>query len=83
MSRILTKTTFTIGLLIMLLAIPALGATVNKSVKVEAGAEASGATSVNGNVSIGENARVTGNVKTVNGTLTRFIANSVKASSNE
>ncbi|MGB5491056.1 MAG: hypothetical protein WBM76_09555 [Woeseiaceae bacterium] len=69
MSRILTKTTFTVGLLIMLLAVPALGATVNKSVKVEAGAEASGATSVNGSISVGENARVTGNVKTVNGTI--------------
>ncbi len=69
MSRIFTKSTFTIGLLIMLLALPALGATVNKSVKIEAGAEASGATSVNGSISVGENARVTGNVKTVNGTI--------------
>lgn len=69
MSRILTKTTFTVGLLIMLLSVPALGATVNKSVKVEAGAEASGASSVNGSISIGEDAMVTGNVKTVNGTI--------------
>jgi len=69
MFKISTKATFTVGLLIMLLAVPALGATVNKSVKIEAGAEASGATSVNGSISIGENARVTGNVKTVNGTI--------------
>ncbi|MGI9236617.1 MAG: hypothetical protein ACR2QZ_04430 [Woeseiaceae bacterium] len=69
MSRTLTKTTFTIGLLVMLLAVPAMGATINKSVKVEPGAEASGATSVNGSISVGEDAMVTGNVKTVNGTI--------------
>lgn len=69
MSRIFTKSTFTIGLLMLLLAVPAMAASINKSVKVEAGAEAGGATSVNGSISIGENARVTGNVKTVNGTI--------------
>jgi len=69
MSRILTKTVFTIGLLIMLLSVPALGASVNKSVKVPPGTEASGATSVNGSISVGEDAIVTGNVKTVNGTI--------------
>ena len=69
MCRILTKTTFTVALLIMLMAVPALGASVNKSVKIEANSEASGATSVNGSISIGENAIVTGNVKTVNGTI--------------
>lgn len=69
MTRIFSKSTFTIGLLIMLLAVPALGASVNKSVKIDAGAEASGASSVNGSISVGENARVTGNVKTVNGTI--------------
>ncbi|MGI9249476.1 MAG: hypothetical protein ACR2QI_10695 [Woeseiaceae bacterium] len=69
MSRTLTKTTFTVGLLILLMAVPALGATVNKSVKIEANSEAGGASSVNGSISIGENAVVTGNVKTVNGTI--------------
>lgn len=69
MSRILSKTAFTVGLLMLLMAVPALGATVNKSVKVEPGAEAGGASSVNGSISIGEDARVTGNVKTVNGTI--------------
>ncbi|MCP5093199.1 MAG: hypothetical protein GY949_19985 [Gammaproteobacteria bacterium] len=69
MSKFLTKTTFTAGLLFMLMALPALGATVNKSVKIEAGSEASGASSVNGSISVGENAVVTGNVKTVNGTI--------------
>ncbi len=69
MSRILTKSTFTIGLLFLLMALPALGASVNKSVKIEANTEASGASSVNGSISVGENAVVTGNVKTVNGTI--------------
>lgn len=69
MSRFVTKSAFTIGLLIILLAVPALGATVNKSVKIDAGSESSGASSVNGSISVGENAVVTGNVKTVNGTI--------------
>lgn len=69
MSRTLIKSAFTVGLLMLLLAVPAMGATINKSVKIEPGAEASGATSVNGSISIGEDAMVTGNVKTVNGTI--------------
>jgi len=64
-----TKTAFTIGLLVLLMAVPALGATVNKSVKIEAGSESGGASSVNGSISVGEDAVVTGNVKTVNGTI--------------
>jgi len=52
-----------------LMAVPALGATVNKSVKIEPGSKSSGATSVNGSISVGEDAVVTGNLKTVNGTI--------------
>lgn len=69
MTRFVTKTAFTVGLLFMLLAIPALGATVNKSIKIGAGEESSGASSVNGSISVGEDAIVTGNLKTVNGTI--------------
>jgi DUF4097 and DUF4098 domain-containing protein YvlB len=69
MSRFDTKSVFTIGLLFMLLAVPAMAATINKSVKIEAGAESGGASSVNGSISVGEDAVVTGNVKTVNGTI--------------
>jgi len=65
----MTKTVFTVGLLAMLMAVPALGATLNKSVKIEPGSESSGATSVNGSITVGENAVVTGNVKTVNGSV--------------
>lgn len=69
MAKMMTKTAFTIGLLLMLMAVPALGATLNKSIKIEAGGESSGATSVNGSITIGENAVVTGDVKTVNGSI--------------
>lgn len=69
MDRIVTKTAFTIGLLILLMSVPALGASINKSVKIGAGEEAGGATSVNGSITVGESATVTGNLKTVNGTI--------------
>lgn len=81
MSRAITKTAFTIGLLIMLMAVPAIGATVNKSVKIEAGSEAGGASSVNGSITVGENAVVTGNVKTVNGTIRVDEGASIEAAS--
>ncbi len=61
------KSAFTVGLLTMLLSLPAFGASINKSVKIGAGEESGGASSVNGSVSVGANAVVTGNVKTVNG----------------
>jgi DUF4097 and DUF4098 domain-containing protein YvlB len=69
MIKLMNKTTFTVGLLLMLMAVPALGATVNKSIKIAAGEESSGASSVNGSISVGENAVVSGNLKTVNGTI--------------
>jgi DUF4097 and DUF4098 domain-containing protein YvlB len=53
----------------MLLTVPAFGASINKSVKVEPGAESSGASSVNGSITVGENAVVTGEVNTVNGSI--------------
>ncbi|MGB5332086.1 MAG: hypothetical protein WBM80_00845 [Woeseiaceae bacterium] len=81
MSRVITKTAFTIGLLIMLMAVPAIGATVNKSVKIEPGSEAGGASSVNGSITVGENAVVTGTVKTVNGTIRVDEGASIEAAS--
>jgi len=69
MARLVTKTAFTIGLLVLLLSVPALGASINKSVKVGAGEESGGATSVNGSITVGESATVTGNLKTVNGAI--------------
>ncbi len=67
MSRVLVKSAFTVGLLLMLLAVPAVGASVNKSIKIEAGSESDGASSVNGSVTVGAGAVVTGTLKTVNG----------------
>lgn len=68
-TRYTGKSAFTIGLLFVLMSVPAFAASVNKGVKVEPGATADGATSVNGSITIGEYAVVTGNVKTVNGTI--------------
>lgn len=69
MARLMSKSAFTIGLLAMLLSVPAFGASINKSIKIGAGEEAGGATSVNGSISVGADAVVTGNLKTVNGTI--------------
>ena len=69
MARFATKTAFTVGFLILLMAVPALAVSVNKSIKIAAGEESDGASSVNGSISIGEDAVVTGNVKTVNGSI--------------
>ncbi len=69
MARIMTKTVFTVGLLVMLMAVPAFGMSMNKSVKIAAGSESDGASSVNGSISIGENAVVSGDVSTVNGAI--------------
>ncbi len=69
MTKIATKTVFTVGLLILLMSVPALGASINKSVKIGAGEESGGASSVNGSITVGESATVTGNLKTVNGTI--------------
>ena len=69
MAKYATKTTFTVGLLILLMAVPALGATVNKSIKIDDGEESRGATSVNGSITVGDNAVVTGGLTTVNGKI--------------
>ena len=67
MSKFVIKSAFTIGLLSMLMAVSVASASVNKSVKIEAGSEADGASTVNGSVTIGDGAVVTGSVSTVNG----------------
>jgi DUF4097 and DUF4098 domain-containing protein YvlB len=69
MAKYVSKTAFTIGLLVLLMAVPALGASVNKSIDIAAGEESDGATSVNGSISVGENAVVTGGLRTVNGSI--------------
>ena len=69
MARYASKTAFTIGLLVLLMAVPALGASVNKSINIAAGEESGGATSVNGSIRVGENAIVSGGLRTVNGSI--------------
>jgi len=66
--KVMTKAVFTVGLLALLIVVPAFGS-VNKSVKIEAGSDSSGATSVNGSITIGADAVVTGDVRTVNGSI--------------
>lgn len=69
MAKFVTKTAFTVALLIVLMSVPAFGASINKSVKIGPGEESGGATSVNGSISVGDSAIVNGNLKTVNGTI--------------
>ena len=69
MAKTMNKTVFTIGLLVLLMSVPAFGASVNKSIKIGAGEEADGATSVNGSITVGADAVVTGGVRTVNGSV--------------
>lgn len=69
MAKIATKTVFTIGLLTLLMAVPAFGASINKSVHIGDGEESGGATSVNGSITIGSDAVVSGGVRTVNGSI--------------
>lgn len=69
MSKFLIKSAFTIGLLAMLLSVPVYGASVNKSIKIAPGAESDGESSVNGSITVGEGATVTGGLNTVNGKI--------------
>ena len=72
MGKILSKTTMTVVMVAMLalaVAVPAHGASVNKSVKIAAGSESGGASSVNGSISVGAGAVVTGDLNTVNGRI--------------
>jgi len=69
MAKFVPKSAFTVGFLILLMSVPALGASINKSIKIAAGEESEGATSVNGSITVGADATVTGNLKTVNGSI--------------
>lgn len=69
MSKVLIKSVITITFLAMLMAVPVYGASVNKSIKVAAGGESSGESSVNGSITVGEGAVVTGSLGTVNGAI--------------
>ena len=72
MSNSWNKTALSIGLIILLtlpLALPASAGSVNKSIRIDAGATVDEASSVNGSVTVGDGATVTDEVSTVNGTI--------------
>lgn len=70
MTKSAIKSIITVGLLVLLvMTIPAHAGSVNKSVRVEAGSQSDGASSVNGSVTVGEGATVNGDVETVNGSI--------------
>jgi DUF4097 and DUF4098 domain-containing protein YvlB len=66
--KAMTKTVFTIGLLALLMVVPAFGS-INKSISIDAGSDSDGASSVNGSITVGADAVVTGDVETVNGSI--------------
>ncbi|MFQ5549357.1 MAG: hypothetical protein ACE5FV_13760 [Woeseia sp.] len=57
------------GLFFLYQAPPAYALSINKSVKIDAGSQADGASTVNGSISVGTGATVTGSLETVNGTI--------------
>ncbi len=69
MSKNLKITTLSVALLGLLLVAPANALDINESINIAAGSEASGASTVNGSVTVGNGATVTGNVETVNGSI--------------
>ncbi len=81
MAKFMTKTVFTVGLLVMLMAVPVFGMSMNKSIEIEAGSESDGASTINGSISIGEKAVVSGDVSTVNGAIRVDSGASIKSAS--
>lgn len=69
MNKVVVKSVFTVSLLAMLMAVPVYGASSNKSIKIDAGSESDGATTVNGSISVGDGAVVTDTLRTVNGRI--------------
>ncbi len=71
MTIVTKKSLFTIALLaiFILAAAPVQAHSVNKSVRIDAGETVDEASSVNGSITVGEGATVTGEVSTVNGSI--------------
>ncbi len=72
MKNILSKSTIAVSLLTVLalsIAVPANAHNVNKSVKIGDGDTSSGESSVNGSITVGSGAIVTGDLDTVNGRI--------------
>lgn len=70
MVKYMNKSAFTVGLLVLLLSAPAFAdSSINKSIKIGSGETTDGASSVNGSISVGSDATVTGGISTVNGSI--------------
>ena len=69
MSRILDGTRFATLLMALMMAFAAQAGSVNKSIKVAAGEQSGGESTVNGSISVGAGATVSGDLSTVNGTI--------------
>ncbi|HWM28479.1 MAG TPA: hypothetical protein VNQ14_08480 [Woeseiaceae bacterium] len=62
-------TSIVAAFLALALVTPALGFNLNKSIKVEAGSESDGHSTVNGSITVGSEAIVNGGLETVNGAI--------------
>jgi len=69
MPKKLRIATLSVGLLALMLVTPAHATGINESVNIAAGSEAKGASTVNGSITVGSGATVTGSVETVNGSI--------------
>ena len=69
MNKVLVKSAFTVSLLLILMAVPVYGANVNKSLSIAAGGQSDGESTVNGSITVGDGATITGGLKTVNGKI--------------
>jgi acetyltransferase-like isoleucine patch superfamily enzyme len=69
MNKVLLKSAFTVSLLVVLMAVPVYGADVNKSRNLEPGGRSDGESTVNGSITVGDGATVTGDLETVNGRI--------------
>ncbi|WP_156762757.1 DUF4097 family beta strand repeat-containing protein [Woeseia oceani] len=59
-----------LGLVLMCLAGTALAANLNKSIRIDDGTETGGRSTVNGSITVGSNAVISGSLSTVNGSIT-------------
>ncbi|MEX0976992.1 MAG: hypothetical protein WDZ50_07840 [Woeseia sp.] len=69
MSKFRKSASLTAGLLAALIVAPAQGFNLNKAITVDAGGQSSGESTINGSISVGRDATVTGELKTVNGSI--------------
>ena len=69
MNKNLRIATLSVGLLALLLVTPANAGGINKSINIKAGSQADGASTVNGSITVGSGATVTGALETVNGAI--------------